>query len=209
MVISPTGSFSQQSDDCSIADRFDRRQRVDLLGNGVTAAVTLAAVLLGGWLTVRTQDRLWRRDHARQWRDIRLKAYGDYVTAFRQYIAFTLEPAAKIVAVPHPRRPGELMPFFDSDGRPYKERLEATKTQVLLVAESQTTLDAARRLLLHARRVAADRATHEVGQVPSETFERLWRAERSFVAAARQELGVPLVGMDHDDVEFVLDQRVG
>ena len=91
----------------------------------LTATVTLAAVALGGLLTIRTQDRIWRRDHSRQWRDIRLPAYSEFVSAVRSYMAFVLEDDAKIRAVPHPRRPGEMMPFFDQSGRPYRERLES------------------------------------------------------------------------------------
>ena len=41
-------------------------------------------------------------DHARQWRNIRLSAYKDFLSAYREYIAFTVEPAAKIFTEPHP-----------------------------------------------------------------------------------------------------------
>lgn len=44
----------------------------------------MLAVLIGGWLTVRDQDRLWRRDQDRQWRDIRLNAYTDFIGAARE-----------------------------------------------------------------------------------------------------------------------------
>ena len=54
----------------------------------VTAVTTLIAVALGGWLTGRAQDRIWQRDHQRQWRDIRLTAYTGYLTAFREYVAY-------------------------------------------------------------------------------------------------------------------------
>jgi hypothetical protein len=41
---------------------------VDVGSITVTAAVTLLGVALGGWLTVWNQDRMWRREHSRQWR---------------------------------------------------------------------------------------------------------------------------------------------
>ncbi|MEU1589714.1 hypothetical protein [Micromonospora sp. NPDC005710] len=69
----------------------------------VTATTTMLAVLIGGWLTVRAQDRLWRRDQDRQWRDIRLSAYTDFIGAVREYVAHVLHPAARITAVPRPR----------------------------------------------------------------------------------------------------------
>ncbi|MBM9503675.1 hypothetical protein [Actinacidiphila acididurans] len=47
---------------------------MNLVSNGITAMVTLFAVVLGGWLSTRSQDQLWQREHVRQWRDIRLGA---------------------------------------------------------------------------------------------------------------------------------------
>jgi hypothetical protein len=55
-------------------------------------------------------------------------AYRDFLAAYRHYVAFALDPAANITATPHPRYPGELIPFFDEAGRPYKERLESPAT---------------------------------------------------------------------------------
>lgn len=107
---------------------------VGLIQTCVTAATTLLAILIGGWLTVRAQDRLWRRDQERQWRDIRLNAYTDFIGAVREYVAFILNPAARITVVPRPRDPGDLMPFFDDVGSRYRERLESTKTALRLVA---------------------------------------------------------------------------
>ncbi|MGC4837647.1 hypothetical protein ACLQ3D_24415 [Micromonospora vinacea] len=88
---------------------------MSLIQAGVTATTTMLAVLIGGWLTVRAQDRLWRRDQDRQWRDIRLNAYTDFIGAVREYVAHVLNPAARITAVPRPRDPGDLMPFFDDE----------------------------------------------------------------------------------------------
>lgn len=157
---------------------------------GATAATTLAAVMLGGWLTVRAQDRLWRRDHQRQWRDIRLAAYTDYLNAFREYIAYVLRPTARVIAVPRPRPPNDLMPFFDETGGPYRERLEATKTALRLIAKRPDLVRASNAMVRHARLLAADRATYEVDAIPPERFEGLWSAEREFVLAAREELGL-------------------
>ncbi|MFI7432475.1 hypothetical protein [Micromonospora haikouensis] len=163
---------------------------VNLAELGITAATTLVAVALGGWLTVRAQDRLWRRDHQRQWRDIRLAAYRDFLTAFREYVAYVLRPDARVVAVPRPRPPHDPMPFFDDEGSAYRERLEATKTAVRLVADGPDTVRAVNAMVRHARLLAADRAAHDVDAVPPERFEGLWVAEREFVLVARRELGM-------------------
>jgi hypothetical protein len=156
----------------------------------VTATLTLLAVLLGSWLSMRVQERLWRRDEARQWRDIRLDALNNFLTAFRRYIAFILEPSASIIAAPHPRKPGDMMPFFDREGQPYKEQLEATKTTLRLIAQFDSTVQACNELVRQARLVAAERAATSATDLPSERFIELWAAERQFVLVARAELGL-------------------
>lgn len=157
---------------------------------GITATTTLGAVVLGGWLTTRAQDRLWRRDNRRQWRDIRLAAYTGFLTAFREYVAYVLQPPVRIVAVARPRSPNDLMPFFDEKGTPYKERLEATKTALRLVSGRANVVQASSALVRQARLLAADRAAHDVDTIPPERFDQLWAAERAFVLAARDELGL-------------------
>jgi hypothetical protein len=86
-------------------DRDAQGDSMDVVGTSITAAIALIGVLLGGWLSLHNQDRLWRRDHARQWRDIRLAAYKDFVVASRAYVAYAAEPSAGVTAVPHPRVP--------------------------------------------------------------------------------------------------------
>jgi len=163
---------------------------MSLVGSLITGAVALLGVVLGGYLAIRNQDRLWARDHARQWRDIRLSAYREFLSAYRQYVAFALEPTAHITAVPHPRQHGELMPFFDEVGRPYKEKLEAGFTGVRLVSEFPDTVATVVGVVTAARQIAAARATHSSSDLPSETFQRLWAAEQGFLVAVRRELGL-------------------
>lgn len=171
-------------------DATGREVSVSVGEIGVTTGTTLVAVLLGGWLTIRGQDRLWRRDHQRQWRDIRLSAYTSYLTAFREYIAYVLQPNVRITAVARPQPPYDPMPFFDEAGTVYKERLEATKTTLRLISGRPGVVRAANAMIGSARLLAAERAEHEPGAIPSERFERLWSAEREFVLAAREELGL-------------------
>ncbi|MEV0457332.1 hypothetical protein [Catellatospora methionotrophica] len=157
----------------------------------ITALATLLAVLLGGLLTVRTNDRLWRREHNRQWRDIRISAYNDFLAASRQYVAFALDPTSRIEAAPHPSKPDESMPFFDERGTPYKEKLESAKTAVRLVCEGESAIEASSQVVRRARQIAASRAVHGALTVPHEQFESLWEAEAKFIGAARAELGLP------------------
>jgi hypothetical protein len=164
---------------------------VSAADTSITAVVTLLAVALGGWLTVWNQDRIWRRDHARQWRDIRLSAYQDFLSAYRRYLAFAQDPAARITAVPHPRRTDELMPYFDADGLPYKEDLEAARMSVSLVSERPETRDALFLLMRRVRAIAAARARQSPGEIPEDSYLSLFAAHNAFVSAARKELGLP------------------
>ncbi|MFD9464008.1 hypothetical protein [Streptomyces sp. NPDC060027] len=156
----------------------------------ITGLVALVGVALGGWLSLRNQDRAWQREHQRQWRDIRLTVCNDFLAANRRYVAYVLDPRASITALPHPREPGHLMPFFDETGRPYKEALEAGFTAMRLVTERPETVRCGVILVNSSRRVAAARATLSEADIPSEAFENLWRAEQDFINAVRSELGL-------------------
>jgi hypothetical protein len=164
---------------------------MSLVSSATTAIATLLGVLLGGWLTMRNQDRLWRRDSARQWRDIRLNAYTNFLAAYRAYVAYASEPTAKITAIPHPRIKGESMPFFDERGTSYKEEFEATTMAARLVSDRTETLVAIRHIVTSARHIAAERAKYAADQVPPEAFDKLWAAQLEFVNASRGELGLP------------------
>ena len=128
---------------------------MSVLGNAISALAVLSGVLLGGWLTIRNQERQGRRDHQREWRDIRLSSYKEFSAAYRQYVAFATDPAARISAVPHPWLTDELMPFFDDAGRPYKERLESAWTASRLAHESTATANAGWRVLRAARQAVS------------------------------------------------------
>ncbi|MFJ3667279.1 hypothetical protein ACIPSE_12565 [Streptomyces sp. NPDC090106] len=158
-----------------------------------TALVALVGVALGGWLSLRNQDRMWKREHLRQWRDIRLSACNEFLAANRRYVAYALDPEASVTAVPHPREPGRLMPFFNEAGRPYKEALEAGFTAMRLVAERPQTVRAGVSFVNCAREVAAARATLSEADIPSHAFERLWSAEQDFINAVRTELGLAAI----------------
>ncbi|GAA1633591.1 hypothetical protein [Nocardia ninae] len=166
---------------------------MSVLGNAISALAVLSGVLLGGWLAIRNQDRQWHRDHQREWRDIRIATYNEFVAAYRQYVAFALDPEARISAAPHPWIVGELMPFFEEAGRPYKERLESAWVSARLTYESIETARAGLRVLTAARQVAAARGTYGASEIPSELFKELWTAQDSFVAAARKELGLAAI----------------
>lgn len=158
-----------------------------------SAAVALIGVVLGGWLSTRNQDRSWKREHTRQWRDIRLAAYSEFAAAYSQLVAFALEPTAKITTKPHPRIPGTVMPLFDDEGRRYKERLDAASLGVYLVSESPDTVEASAAVVQSARQIAGARAEYSESDIPIEVIAAHWAAQDAFMSASRRELGLPNV----------------
>ncbi|WP_209666129.1 hypothetical protein [Amycolatopsis magusensis] len=151
---------------------------------------TLIGVMLGGWLTTRNQERLWRREHARHWRDIRLSAYNDFLLAYRQYVVFAVHAAARTSASQGSEKTDGNVPHLDESVIPYEEKLEASAGVVRLVSERQTTPDAAKRLVLRSRQVVAATSDHPEQGTPGELIEQLSRANEEFVTAARLELGL-------------------
>jgi hypothetical protein len=159
----------------------------DVLATGV---ISISAVAVGGWLTSRVQRRETALENERQWRDKRLACYVEFVSAYRSFLAYALSPDAEILALPHPHRVGEQMPFFSESGRAYKESLEARKTAVFMVCVSEDTKRTAQRLTNSVRNLAAMRATTANSELPPLEFEKLWQCERNFIGAARVELGL-------------------
>lgn len=116
--------------------------------------------------------------------------YGEFLSAFRDYVAYIQLPDAQITTVRRPREPHDLMPYFDQHGLRYKENLEATKTALRLVSGSPQLVESSRLMVRNARLLAADRASLGVEAMPAARFDECWAAERAFVRRARDELGL-------------------
>lgn len=162
----------------------------------VAGVVALLGVLLGGFLTVRNQDRLWAREHDRQWRDIRLEVYEEFVTAYRAVLAYISSPDAELTAAAHPRRPGEEIPYFSEAGRQLRERMDVAITKIRLVARSDETARSAHRVVYALRDLAAARAKHAHDEMPDDLFRTLFAAQQRFLTAARTEVNLPEI-RDH------------
>ncbi|MFF2436999.1 hypothetical protein ACFVU4_22940 [Streptomyces sp. NPDC058107] len=173
---------------------------MNLLQNAITAMVTLLAVALGGVLSVRNSDRSWHRDHAQKWRDIRLEIYGEFLSAYRQYMICALDPNSQVLGMERANLPSDPIPIFDETGRPYKEKLDATLMSVRLVSERPETVIAVNQLARAVRRLAASRVNHGVDDLPGELFESTFRAQHDFVRAVRLELGLSEIPMGNGDL---------
>jgi hypothetical protein len=83
-----------------------------------------------------------------------------------------------------------MMPYFDENGRPYREKLEAARMKVFLVTESPEVIDTSRFLMRRVRNLAGLRAEYKPGQIPEKAFQDLFDSHNAFTAAARNELGL-------------------
>ncbi|MGH3391041.1 MAG: hypothetical protein ACRDOO_19405 [Actinomadura sp.] len=155
----------------------------------LSGLMALAGVGFGGLLSARAQDRAFRREERRLWRDARRRTYGEFVAAVRQYRTYVTGPDARIEVWAHPGG-GRLVPGIGSEGAACQERMEAAFTAVQMMAPDQETVDKAHLLTSIARRVAVAGAVHGAGQVPGDLDESLFAAERDFLNSVRHDLGL-------------------
>lgn len=178
-----------------------------LVSSIITGVVALLGVLLGGIITIRNQERLWVREHERQWRDIRLRVFEDFIAACRGTVAYISSPDAKIKSAPHPQRQGDSIPFYDEIGTPIRERMDAAVTKIRLISSSSETANSAHQMVFSIRDLAAARATYVHDEMPHELWLRVFENQQKFLLAARNELNLPELsesGRDSDAESTIL-----
>ncbi|MEV0611725.1 hypothetical protein AB0I81_00255 [Nonomuraea sp. NPDC050404] len=163
----------------------------------LSGLMALAGVGLGGLLASRAQERAWKREEQRRWRDARRTAYGEFVAAVREYRSFVSRPDARVEVWLRPDGT-RLIPAIGPEGAEHQTKMEASFTAVQMVARDQETVNKAHYLAGLARRVAVARAVHRPGQVPGDLDESLFTAEHDFLNSARRDLGL----LDMDEVPF-------
>lgn len=175
------------------------------IANSIIAGVAaLLGVTLGGYVTIRNQERMWKREHDRQWRDIRLQAFDDFVTAYRGMMAYISSPEAGITSTPHPRRAGEWIPYFSESGQLFRERLEIAVSRLRLVVLSGDTSRCAHAVVYALRDLAAARAEHPHDGMPDDLYLRFFEVQQRFLTAARAEVGLPELpdrGRQFEDIQ--------
>lgn len=157
----------------------------------ITGGAALLGAGIGAWIPFFRDKRAWQREHEKHWQDTRLETYKEFLAAHREYLAYVMLDSTKVQARKHPRL-DELMPFFDGEGRPVRQRQEAAFTALRLVAMEQQTEEAMVRLVTGARQIACARATtQDPKDINSELFALTSRYEQEFINAARSEMGLP------------------
>ncbi|WP_416962137.1 hypothetical protein [Streptomyces sp. Agncl-13] len=156
----------------------------------LTALTGLGGVGLGGLLSFRTQERGRLHQERQAWRETRRLTYGALVSAVRQYRLHVLDPRASVEVRIHANGQ-RLVPILDAAGVKYQELMEASHTEVNLVARGGEVIDAAHVLTTMARRVAVARRIYGVESVPVAFDGHYFRAERAFVNSARRDLELP------------------
>ena len=155
----------------------------------VTAGAALLGGVMGGWFAFFRDKRAWLHEHEKHWQETRLETYKEFLTAHREYLAYVMLDTTRIEARMHPRL-DEMMPFFDADGRPVRQRQEAAFTALRLVTLNQETEAAMVKLVTSARQIACARAEYDPKSIHSDLFAATSRYEQEFINAARRELGL-------------------
>jgi hypothetical protein len=152
--------------------------------------VALLGVLLGGFLSARSQTRTWKLEETRRWRESRLAAHSDFVAAVREFRTYVLRPDVRIGAVALADGV-RIAPSLEGEGTTKYQMVEAMLARVKMIVRDQATLDAALLHLRVARRFAAARAVYGLDKIPPDIDVRLFTTEIGFLNAARTELGLP------------------
>ncbi|UNC11848.1 hypothetical protein [Mycolicibacterium holsaticum] len=175
----------------------------------VTAGAALFGAGLGAWIPVFRDKRTWQREHEKHWRDTRLEVYKEFLVAHREYLAYILLDGTKIRAAEHPRLQ-EMMPFFDEEGRPVRQRQEAAFTALRLVAMSQETEDTLVKLVKAARQIACARAGgRQPKDIDSKLFATASMYEQEFIDSARREMGLPPLERKHGSEARPAEEMLG
>jgi hypothetical protein len=162
----------------------------------VTAGAALFGAGIGAWIPFFSDKRTWQREHEKHWQDTRLETYKEFLTAHREYLAYVMLDSTIIEARSHPRYE-EMIPFFDAEGRPVRQRQEPAFTALRLVAMSQQTETAMVKVVTSVRQVACARAEHDPKNILSELFAAVSRYEEEFIVAARREMGLSPPGRSY------------
>jgi hypothetical protein len=146
----------------------------------------LVGVVLGGWLTARSQRTLLKESQRQAGLQARESAYSDFLVAYRSFRRFLMSESAEVRLV---ERPGgeKAAPLIDGAGNHW-EAIDTARARLELLAgdriPSETWWEVHRSFMAIAR----VRATCGPGEVPDELMHTATTAETQFIQAAREDL---------------------
>lgn len=146
----------------------------------------LVGVVLGGWLTARSQRTLLKESHRQSGLQARESAYSEFLVAYRSFRRFLMTESAEVRLV---ERPGgkKAAPLIDGAGN-YWEAVDSARARLELLAGDRIPSDALWDVHRSFMAIARFRATCGPGEVPDELIHAAAVAETQFIQAARDDL---------------------
>jgi hypothetical protein len=156
---------------------------VDVLVALIGTVGTLLGVVIGAVLTSRQQSATWDRERARIRESERREVYARFLTAAREWRAVSMGAEVRIITG------SPISRSRHADGGQSGARTLALRSEVALVAQSPKTIAESIDLVRTLTRLAEARASHAAGSIPDNIVQACRDAERSFLLAARADLG--------------------
>jgi hypothetical protein len=146
----------------------------------------LAGVVLGGWLTARSQRTLLKESQRQSGIQARESAYSDFLVAYRRFRRFLMtEPTAvRLVERPEGRK---AAPLIDGAGNHW-EAVDSARARLELLAGDRIPSDTWWKVHNSFMAIARIRATCGPGEIPDELINAAYTAERQLIQAAREDL---------------------
>jgi hypothetical protein len=146
----------------------------------------LAGVVLGAWLTGRSQRALLKESHRQAAITARETAYSEFLAAYRQFRRFVQTEPVKVQLV-HRRSGRQSIPVIAQAGIHW-EAVENATAKLEILAGDRMSHEVWRTVIDRFYDVARARASCEPGEVPDEIVASARAAETQFAHAARQDL---------------------
>jgi hypothetical protein len=149
-------------------------------------AGALVGVVLGGWLTARSQRTLLKESQRQSGIQARESAYSDFLVAYRRFRRFLMTEPAEVRLVERPEG-RKAAPLIDGAGNHW-EAVDSARARLELLAGDRIPGDTWRKVTRSVMDIARARATCGPGEVPDELIHAAATAEAQFIQAAREDL---------------------
>jgi hypothetical protein len=155
--------------------------------NAIAGTVgALVGVVVGGWLTARSQRTLLKETQRQSGIQARESAYSDFLVAYRGFRRFRMHEPATVRLV---ERFGgrKAAPLIDGAGSHW-EAVDSARARLELLAGDRISSDTWWAVHRSVMDIARSRGTCGPGEIPDELIHAAAAAETQFIQAARQDL---------------------
>ena len=146
----------------------------------------LGGVILGVWLTARSQRNLLKESQRLSAVQARETAYTEYLVAYRRFRRFLMTEPIEVNLV---GRPGgeKAAPLIDGAGG-YWDSIDSARARLEILAGDRIPRDTWRKVHRAFMAIARVRASCGPGEIPDEMIDSAAAAEAEFIQTARDEL---------------------